>query len=216
MKGHWKLVSLGAAFIVATALIVVTTLSNSPGPDAPTRNNGPVAQHNIVDIDLSSPPQQAWELDVRMLTGNSGDVLLSMPSTLDSYYGYGTVYYGYGTVYQVGNILVAATANPVPKTDESSASQGVGNVSLIGINPDNGTPLWKTRIGGAIRQCSQQNKSTIIACWGNRRVAFLDTSSGALLSDLGTDFDLNGASHRRDGLHIRRDSERIITYTNPH
>ena len=39
---------------------------------------------------------------------NPGDVLLSMPSTLDSYY-------GYGNTYQVGDVLVAATAYPLPK-----------------------------------------------------------------------------------------------------
>ena len=117
-----------------------------------------------------------------------------MPSTLDSYY-------GYGNTYQVGDVLVAATAYPLPKTDESSSSQGVGAVTLVGVNPDDGSPLWKTRIGGVIGQCSQQNESTIIACWGDRRMIFVDTATGTLMSDLGTDFDLNGATIAGDTVY---------------
>ena len=160
----------------------------------PSNNSGSTAKQNVVDIDLSHPPQQAWELDAQSLTDNSGDVLLSMPHSLDSYY-------GYGNVYEVGNILVAARAYPLPKTSESSSSQGVGDVSLIGVDPDSGTPLWETRIGGALSQCSQQNESTIIACWGNRRVIFVDTSTGTLLSDLGTDFDVTGATISGDTVY---------------
>ena len=195
LKEHWKLVCLGVALIVATAMIIVSTLSGSPRSDMPPSNNsGSTAKQNVVDIDLSHPPQQAWELDAQSLTDNSGDVLLSMPHSLDSYY-------GYGNVYEVGNILVAASAYPLPKTSESSSSQGVGDVSLIGVDPDSGTPLWETRIGGALSQCSQQNESTIIACWGNRRMIFVDTSTGTLLSDLGTDFDITGATITGDTVY---------------
>lgn len=133
LKEHWKLIALGLALIVAIAFIVVSALSDSNEVASP-KTGGPIVEQGVVDVDLSDPPQQAWELDVRALTDNPGDVLLSMPSTLDSYY-------GYGNTYQVGDVLVAATAYPLPKTDESSSSQGVGAVTLVGVNPDDGNPL---------------------------------------------------------------------------
>jgi hypothetical protein len=195
LKEHWKLVALGLALLVAIAFIVVSVISDSSDAAWPKqKTGGPIVEQGVVDVDLSDPPQQAWELDVRALTDNPGDVLLSMPSTLDSYY-------GYGNTYQVGDVLVAATAYPLPKTDESSSSQGVGAVTLVGVNPDDGSPLWKTRIGGVIGQCSQQNESTIIACWGDRRMIFVDTATGTLMSDLGTDFDLNGATIAGDTVY---------------
>ncbi|MFC8934944.1 hypothetical protein ACFT1A_22910 [Rhodococcus sp. NPDC057135] len=135
LKEHWKLVALGLALIVAIAFIVVSALSDSSEAASPKqKSGGPIVEQGVVDVDLSVPPQQAWELDVRTLTDNSGDVLLSMPSGLDRYY-------GYGNTYQVGDVLVAATAYPLPKTDESSSGQGVGDVSLVGVNPDDGSPL---------------------------------------------------------------------------
>lgn len=196
LKEHWKLVALGLALLVAIAFIVVSVISDSSDAAWPKqKTGGPIVEQGVVDVDLSDPPQQAWELDVRALTDNpGGDVLLSMPSTLDSYY-------GYGNTYQVGDVLVAATAYPLPMTDESSSSQGVGAVTLVGVNPDDGSPLWKTRIGGVIGQCSQQNESTIIACWGDRRMIFVDTATGTLMSDLGTDFDLNGATIAGDTVY---------------
>ncbi|WP_256932193.1 hypothetical protein [Rhodococcus sp. FH8] len=195
LKEHWKLVALGLALLVAIAFIVVSVISDSSDAAWPKqKTGGPIVEQGVVDVDLSDPPQQAWELDVRALTDNPGDVLLSMPSTLDSYY-------GYGNTYQVSDVLVAATAYPLPKTDESSSSQGVGAVTLVGVNPDDGSPLWKTRIGGVIGQCSQQNESTIIACWGDRRMIFVDTATGTLMSDLGTDFDLNGATIAGDTVY---------------
>ncbi|GAA3165746.1 hypothetical protein GCM10020255_051250 [Rhodococcus baikonurensis] len=117
LKEHWKLVALGLALLVAIAFIVVSVISDSSDAAWPKqKTGGPIVEQGVVDVDLSDPPQQAWELDVRALTDNPGDVLLSMPSTLDSYY-------GYGNTYQVSDVLVAATAYPLPKTDESSSSQ---------------------------------------------------------------------------------------------
>ena len=89
LKEHWKLVALGLALLVAIAFIVVSVISDSSDAAWPKqKTGGPIVEQGVVDVDLSDPPQQAWELDVRALTDNPGDVLLSMPSTLDSYYGY--------------------------------------------------------------------------------------------------------------------------------
>ncbi|CCQ14306.1 putative uncharacterized protein [Rhodococcus sp. AW25M09] len=139
---------------------------------------------SVVESSLDSPPELAWAADVRTLTDNEGDVLLSMPYLLGQYYGYGGFLSG-------DDVMIGATGYPLPTSDPSSGAE-VGAVTLVGVNPDSGAPLWKTPIG-RVSQCAPELESVLLACWGDRRVVSIDTSDGALVADVGTDFDVNGA-----------------------
>ncbi|MDH6280758.1 PQQ-binding-like beta-propeller repeat protein [Prescottella agglutinans] len=178
LKEHWKLVVLGIALITAVGTIVTKTLED------PSSTGGPTQSQHLVDTKLGEAPVPAWTLDVARLTDNTGDVLLAMPQTLNSYY-------GYGGLFDAGNLLIAATAYPLPAA-EGQSGRPVGAVTLVGIDPADGSAKWRTRVGN-VGQCGQETGQPVIACWENRRIAFVDLTSGALLSEIGTDFDLNGA-----------------------
>src|SRR3546814_2050834 len=63
LKEHWKLVALGLALLVAIAFIVVSVISDSSDAAWPKqKTGGPIVEQGVVDVDLSDPPQQAWEI----------------------------------------------------------------------------------------------------------------------------------------------------------
>ncbi|MCZ4517121.1 PQQ-binding-like beta-propeller repeat protein [Rhodococcus ruber] len=175
---RWKLIALGSALVVGAAFIAVQIATNRS--DTPV----PGVEQAVVGASLDTPPKPAWTADVRTLSDNGGDVLLSMPYGLGHYYGYGGFLSG-------DDVMIGATGYPLPSADPSSGAE-VGAVTLIGVNPDTGAPLWKTPIG-RVSQCAPELESVLLACWGDRRVVSIDTSDGALVADVGTDFDVNGA-----------------------
>lgn len=186
-KEHWKLVVLGIALIAALGTIVTKLLVDRSS----TQPSGHDRQ--TVDMALRELPEAAWTLDVARLTDNPGDVLLAMPQTLSSYY-------GYGGLFDTGSLLIAATAYPLPAI-EGQSGRPVGAVTLVGVDPVDGSVVWRTRVGN-VGQCGQETGQPIIACWENRRIAFVDLASGALLSEIGTDFDLNGALVYGDTVYV--------------
>lgn len=173
-----KLSALVLALVVGAVFIAVRVATNKPETVDARQSK------SVVESSLDSPPELAWTADVRALSDNEGDVMLSMPSLLDKYY-------GYGGLLDAGTVLIAATGYPLPAADPSNSAE-VGAVTLVGVDPDDGARLWQTPIG-RVSQCSPEPESVTIACWGERRVVFIDTSDGALISDVGTDFDVNGA-----------------------
>ncbi|MBY4229958.1 PQQ-binding-like beta-propeller repeat protein [Rhodococcus fascians] len=175
---RWKLIAFGSALVVGAAFIAVRVASDEPDTPAPG------AEQAVVAGSLDTPPEPAWTSDVRTLSDNGGDVLLSMPYGLGQYYGYGGFLSG-------GGVMIGATGYPLPSADPSSGAE-VGAVTLVGVNPDDGAPLWKAPIG-RVSQCASELESVLLACWGDRRVVSIDTSDGALAADVGTDFDVNGA-----------------------
>lgn len=187
LKEHWKLVVLGIALIAALGTIITNLLVNRSSTQPSWHG-----QHEM-NMSLREPPEPAWTLDVTRLTDNPGDVLLAMPQTLGSYY-------GYGGLFDAGDLLIAATAYPLPAT-EGQSGRPVGAVTLVGIDPVNGSAKWRTRVGN-VGQCGQETGQPIIACWENRRITFVDLASGALLSEIGTDFDLNGAQVDGDTVYV--------------
>ncbi|MGW0043648.1 outer membrane protein assembly factor BamB family protein [Rhodococcus sp. NPDC003348] len=190
VREHWKLVTLGLTLVVAVGAIVTGLLSDrSPVENAPRAD----IEHDVIDTPLGDPPQHAWTLDVGRLTDNPGDVLLQMPYQLDSHY-------GYGGLLDAGGILIAATAYPLPEVAGQSG-RPVGAITLVGVRPADGSPAWKTRVGD-VSQCTQKVEAPVIACWERRRIAFVDTTSGTLLAELGTDFDLNGAQVVGDTVYV--------------
>ncbi|WFR72194.1 PQQ-binding-like beta-propeller repeat protein [Prescottella defluvii] len=187
LKEHWKLVVLGIALIAAVGTIVTKTLED------PSSTGGPTQSQHLVDTKLGEAPIPAWTLDVARLSDNTGDVLLAMPQTLSAYY-------GYGGLSDAGNLLIAATAYPLPAA-EGQSGRPVGSVTLVGIDPADGSAKWRTRVGN-VSQCGQETGQPVIACWENRRIAFVDVASGALLSEIGTDFDLNGVQVDGDTVYV--------------
>ncbi|CRK53263.1 conserved hypothetical protein [Rhodococcus sp. RD6.2] len=180
---HRKLVILGSIMVVVAALGVLVTVlrqDESPTGGEPSAE----ADRHVVTTSLETAPAQAWTLDVGRLTDNPGDVLLPMPYQLESYY-------GYGGILDAGDLMIAAVAHPLPEVAGQSG-RPVGDVTLVGIRPTDGSPAWKTRIG-RVTQCSPEVEAAVLACWERRRIAFVDTTSGTLLAELGTDFDINGA-----------------------
>ncbi|MCA1004736.1 PQQ-like beta-propeller repeat protein [Rhodococcus hoagii] len=178
LKEHWKLVALGVALSVALGTIAASVLVNRSSTE-PSEH-----EQNTVDMSLKERPEPAWALDIPRLTGNPGDVLLAIPQTLDSYY-------GYGGLFDAGDILLAATAYPLP-AEEGRSGRPVGAVTLTGLDPVTGSARWSTRVGN-VGQCLQETGQPVIACWERRRVTFVDIATGTLLSEIGTDFDLGGA-----------------------
>ncbi|MGB6072642.1 MAG: PQQ-binding-like beta-propeller repeat protein, partial [Rhodococcus sp. (in: high G+C Gram-positive bacteria)] len=175
---RWKLSALVLAMVVGAVFVAVRVATNE-------RETVDARQsESVVESSLDSPPELAWTADVRALSDNEGDVLLSMPSLLDQYY-------GYSGLLDAGTVLIAATGYPLPAVDLSSGAE-VGAVTLVGVDPDDGAPLWQTPIG-RVSQCAPELESVLLACWGDRRVVSIDTSDGALVADVGTDFDVNGA-----------------------
>ncbi|GAB2665331.1 hypothetical protein GCM10027068_51740 [Prescottella soli] len=179
--------ALGIALIGAVGTIMVSVLADRSS--APTSAQ---EQHSVV-MSLKDRPRPAWTLDIGRLTHNPGDVLLAMPQTLDTYY-------GYGSLFNAGDILIAATAYPLPAA-EGQSGRPAGAVTLMGIDPADGSRMWKVRVGN-VGQCAQEVGQRVIACWENRRVAFVDIESGTLLSEIGTDFDLNGARVDGDTVYV--------------
>jgi outer membrane protein assembly factor BamB len=175
---RWKLTALGAAIVVGAGVIVVKTVTDRPDePEAPT---------SFVESSLRKPPVRSWTLDVTKLSDNTGEVLLGMPEPLDTYY-------GYPRILDAGDKIVVATGLPLPQTDPSSSGVPVGAVTLVGVNMEDGSSLWRTPVGH-VDGCDQRLSSNILACWEVRRVVFVDTNDGTLLADIGTDFDLSGAT----------------------
>ncbi|MFD4183485.1 PQQ-binding-like beta-propeller repeat protein [Rhodococcus sp. NPDC058514] len=201
LREHWKLVVLAIAMIVGAVTMVTLALTDRPAVvDTET-------EQFVVDTSLGDRPEQAWSLAVRRLTDNSGDVLLSMPYSLDTYH-------GYGGVLDAGQMLIAAVANPLADNGDQASGRPVGAVTLVGVNPADGSAAWKTRIGN-VSQCSQQVEAVVLSCWAGRRVLFVDTASGKLLSEMGTDFDVNGAQVVDDtvyvsGTEVDRDAGRPV------
>lgn len=190
VKDHRKLVVLGLVFVVAVgALVTLLRTDRSPTGGEPPAG----AERSVVTTSLDTAPQLAWTLDVGRLTDNTGEVLLAMPYQLGAYYGYGGVLDG-------GDLVIAATAVPLPEIAGESG-RPVGAVTLVGVNPTDGSPKWKTRVGH-VTQCSPMVEGPVIACWEARRIAFVDTTSGTLLAELGTDFDFNGAQFSGDTVYL--------------
>ncbi|MCK0516468.1 PQQ-binding-like beta-propeller repeat protein [Williamsia sp. DF01-3] len=167
-QGQWKFLVLALAALLAAATVCAYFVAGNLSRDEPRARTH----------DLGVLPSRAWTLDVAAIAGNSAGVLLTLPQTLDSYY-------GYGAVLDAPTMLVGAIGTPTAK--DASGSQRVDAVTLVGISRDDGTAQWRRPIG-AVTQCADQLDSGIIACWDSKRIVFVDTATGKLLSENEPDF----------------------------
>jgi hypothetical protein len=129
---------------------------------------------------LGAQPARAWTLDVTQLTGNNNDVLLALPQTLQTYY-------GYGSVLDAPTTLIGAVGRA--ETPDSSGGQAISMITLVGIDRIDGSAKWKRPIG-KVTQCSDQLDSGVITCWNDERVVFVGTADGTLLSEVAPDFEV--------------------------
>lgn len=58
---------------------------------------------------------------------------------------------------------------------------------VLAVDPSTGTRLWLRDIG-AIRQCAEEIDDTVLACYGDNRVVYVDVTDGRILGDIATDF----------------------------
>ncbi|MDJ0394385.1 PQQ-binding-like beta-propeller repeat protein [Rhodococcus sp. G-MC3] len=188
---RWKLIALGAAIVVGAAVIIVNVVSTDHEEQQPATA--------LVESSLSTAPTRSWTLDVHTLSDNGGDVLLGMPAPLETYY-------GYPGLLDAGNRIIVATGYPLPKADPSSPSAETSAVTLVGVDPNDGASQWRTPIG-RVSSCDQQLDGDILACWDDRRIVFVDVTDGTLLSDIGTDFDLSGATLDGDVVYASGNSD---------
>ncbi|MDJ0359834.1 PQQ-binding-like beta-propeller repeat protein [Rhodococcus sp. H29-C3] len=188
-----KLGALGVAVVVGIVFITVRVALDE------TASAGGPPERSAIDTSLAERPEQAIHLDPHVLSDNGSDVLLAMPYKLDMYYGYGGVLGG-------NDVVVAATGYPLPTADLGSGT-GVGPVTLVGVDTADGSPLWKT-IVGRVSACSDTVESVVIACWSDRRIVFVDTSDGTLLSDIGTEFDVMNVRFVDDNVYVVGNSDR--------
>nr|WP_296771542.1 PQQ-binding-like beta-propeller repeat protein [Rhodococcus sp. (in: high G+C Gram-positive bacteria)] len=175
---RWKLVALGAAIAVGAAVIAVKVVATDPAEQPPATA--------LVKSSLATPPGRSITLDIHELSDNEGEVLLSMPTTLDAYY-------GYAGVLDAGERIIVATGLPLPTVDPAASGAEISAVTLVGVDPKDGASQWRTPVG-RVSSCDQQFDGGVLACWGDRRVVFVDADDGTLLSDIGTDFDLSGVT----------------------
>ncbi|MGU3437386.1 PQQ-binding-like beta-propeller repeat protein [Actinomycetes bacterium M1A6_2h] len=168
-RARWRVVVLGIALVAAVSVIGIHALDRSPGGPRPARELGLV-------------PDVAWTLDVADLTDDDSQVLLAAPYTLSKYY-------GYGSPITSSSSIVAALGTPA-EGDEASG-RDVTNVTLVGVGIDDGSPTWSTAVGG-VDQCSTQADSATLACWSDRRVVFVEISSGDMIGSATVDFDIDG------------------------
>lgn len=186
-----KLTALAVAMAAGAVFVGVKIVTAEPETQTPPTS--------FVESSLQAPPTRSWILDVHRLSDNAGDVVLGMPATLGNYY-------GYSGLLTAEEHIIAATGYPLPKQDPGSPSAEISAVTLVGVNPEDGSSLWHTPIG-RVSSCDQQLKGEILACWGDRRVVFVDIADGTLLSDIGTDFDLSGATVDGDVVYASGNSD---------
>jgi outer membrane protein assembly factor BamB len=182
MKQHWKLLAFVGVLLVALGAIAVAVVPDSEEP--PSLRATPTVRGSFAEA-----PTVAWTLDVRRLGTVDTDVLLSLPSTLSSYY-------GYGSVASAGSALIAAVGTP-----DADNPNHVSDVTLVGVDPENGTALWRARIG-EVDQCAYPTDDSPLACWSKNRVVFIDVHNGTLLGDIGTDFDIASAVVDGDTVYV--------------
>ncbi|WP_156354384.1 outer membrane protein assembly factor BamB family protein [Gordonia sp. HS-NH1] len=129
--------------------------------------------------DLGSVPSLAWSLHAERVPGHNGEALLSLPDTLDAYY-------GYVSVLDAPTVIVGALGR-LAAENENKVDEGrrVESVTLVGLHRVDGSTQWERPIG-RVRECSDRVESGVIACWNDERVLFVNTADGRLLSETST------------------------------
>ncbi|MFD0000379.1 PQQ-binding-like beta-propeller repeat protein [Nocardia sp. NPDC127526] len=175
-RGIWIAVLIVAVVAGLGAVAWVTRSAEEP-------QAAPVTDGRFLIADrLDSTPVPQWTLRAADLSDAPGAVLMSMPGSLNRYY-------GYGSPTDAGTTIVAATAVPGEPRAGDDAGLPVGPVRLHGIDPATGRLRWTTEVG-ELSHCREVVVDGQLACLGPHRVLILDAASGAVLGDHTTDFEV--------------------------
>ncbi|GGF90792.1 hypothetical protein GCM10007304_00880 [Rhodococcoides trifolii] len=126
------------------------------------------------------------------LSDDDTHVLLAAPYTLSEYY-------GYGSPITTSSSIVAALGTPGP--GGVGDGREVADVTLVGVDVADGSPLWHTAVG-QIDQCSAPARGVVLACWSARRVAFVDSVSGEAIGSADVDFDIDDVKTAGDDVFV--------------
>lgn len=178
VMGRWRVRRRTTTIVIVLAVALVLTgvgvyVANHDSPRETTARPLPPPP------DFQKAPSVAWTLDPAQLTGEQDSVLLSLPQTLDAYY-------GYGSLLDAPTALVGAFSEAQPSDSETKP---IGDITLVGIDRIDGSALWKQPIG-RVTTCDDDLDSGVITCWDGDRVVFVDTDTGALLSETRPGFDV--------------------------
>ncbi|GAA1460973.1 PQQ-binding-like beta-propeller repeat protein [Williamsia maris] len=163
--------------LVAVATIASATITWKVGRDHDQSREA----DRMRSLGFGVRPTPLWTLDVKRLTDEPGAVLLSAPETLDQTY-------GFGSVMDSPTHIIAAVARP--EQPDLSTGPKVGDVTLVGIDRQNGSVDWRSPVG-RVDHCTDRVAATVVGCWTDRRIAFVDTSNGRVLRTEETDFSIS-------------------------
>ncbi|MBF6175257.1 outer membrane protein assembly factor BamB family protein [Nocardia blacklockiae] len=161
----------------------------------------PAAGKFFVSPRLDAAPAPRWTVRAADLSDQPGAVLLAAPQTLGRYY-------GYGSPMDAGTMIVAATA--VPDGTGSNGGVAAGPVRLHGIDPDTGVVRWNTDVG-ELNGCRERVFDGQLACRGPHRVLIVDATTGAVLLDRSTDFEVTDVTVREGVVSVAGRTEDRMT-----
>ncbi|MGU3293458.1 outer membrane protein assembly factor BamB family protein [Williamsia sp. M5A3_1d] len=128
-------------------------------------------------LGLGVRPTPLWTLDATRVATRPGDVLLSVPNP-------GTDTNGYGLLVDAAENLIAAVGRP-------RAFNEIADVTLVGIDRADGTPIWRRSVG-PVANCTDGPIADAIACWSPTRVIVVDTATGRVRGAATPDFTIAG------------------------
>ncbi len=65
-------------------------------------------------------------------------------------------------------------------------SKNPKGLRVLALDPSSGERLWLRDVG-PVRQCAEEIDDTVLACYGDHRVVYLDVTDGRILGDISTD-----------------------------
>ncbi|WP_141136598.1 PQQ-binding-like beta-propeller repeat protein [Rhodococcoides kyotonense] len=123
----------------------------------------PVVDARFGTGDFAVAPVPAWTVDAAAL----GTVTHSVPFSLP----------------QVPN----ADAPMLLGLTDGDYSQNPRGLRVLALDPSSGERSWLRDVG-PVRQCAEQIDDTILACYGDHRVVYVDVTDGRIVGDIATDF----------------------------
>lgn len=143
---------------VAAAIVVAVVAAGCAGPQAE-----PALDARFGPGDFAVAPTPAWSLDPVALgtpTHRTPFVLPEVPGG-------------------EGPMLVGLS--------DGDYSQNPRSLRVLALDPGTGKRLWLRDIG-PVRQCAEEIDDTVLACYGDHRVVYVDVVDGRILGDISTDF----------------------------
>ncbi|WP_338886286.1 PQQ-binding-like beta-propeller repeat protein [Rhodococcus sovatensis] len=148
---------------IAGLVVVAGLIAGCTAEESPPRSSGDVVDARFGAGDFATAPTPAWRLDPAArgtVTHARGFALPMIP--------------GDAAPMLVGLADGDYTQNPI-------------GLRVLALDPSSGERLWLRDIG-PVRQCAEEIDDTVLACYGDHRVVYLDITDGRILGDIATDF----------------------------